>query len=102
MDSPSSDRPGAGQSSPNPGDDRALVEVYSTESESEAMVIQGLLDSAGIETIMTSDIGAKDVLPIGSTILKVAADNADEARRIIEDYHSNPPDIEMITDDSEP
>ena len=78
-----------------------LIEVFASEDEAEAMVIQGLLDSAEIESQINSAIGAKDVLPVGSFAVRVAPDVADEAKRIIDDYHQNPPEVEIAEDDGE-
>ena len=76
-----------------------LVEVFDTQQESEAMVIQGLLDSAGIESLMTNLDAPQDVLPgVGGVVLRVAADMADEARRVISEYQNNP-SVEVTTDD---
>lgn len=73
-------------------DDRELVEVFDTQEESEAQVIRGLLESAGIEALITGLDSPQDVLPgVGGVIVRVAAEDADEARRIIEEYSANPP-----------
>jgi hypothetical protein len=79
-------------SMPNPTpDDRDLVEVFDTQEESEALVIRGLLESAGIDALITGLDNAQDVLPMGGVIVRVPAEDADEARRIIEEYSANPP-----------
>lgn len=68
-----------------------LVEVYDTQQESEALVIQGLLESAGIESVLTGLDSPQDVLPgVGGVIIRVAAEDADEARRVIEEYGNSP------------
>lgn len=68
-----------------------LVEVYDTQEETEALVIQGLLDSAGIESLMTNLDAPQDVLPgVGGVVLRVTPDLAEEARRVIEEYRNNP------------
>lgn len=77
-----------------------LVQVFDTHQESEALVIQGLLSSAGIETLITALQAPQDVLPgVGGVIIRVAAEHADEARRIIADFRDNPG--AEITDDSD-
>ena len=78
-----------------------LVEVFATEDEAEAMVIQGLLDSAEIESHVVSDIGAKDVLPVGRFSVRVESEVSGEAKRIIEDYQQNPPDVELAESEDE-
>jgi len=79
-----------------PQGDAELVDVFDTQQESEAMVVHGLLSSAGIESIITNLDAPQDVLPgVGGVVVRVNPDDADEARRIIEDYKNNPvPDDE--------
>jgi hypothetical protein len=73
-------------------DDQDLVEVFDTQEESEAMVIRGLLDSAGIDALITGLDSPQDILPgVGGVVVRVTADQAEEARRIIEEYRANPP-----------
>ena len=68
-----------------------LVKVFDTEQESEAMVVQGLLETAGIESIIASLDAPQDVLPgVGGVVVQVRPDQADEARRVIQDYRANP------------
>lgn len=76
-----------------------LVTVFDTDQESEAMVVKGLLESAGIETLINSLDAQQDILPgVGGVIVQVAPDRADEARDIIETYRNAPAtDEEMIT-----
>lgn len=83
-----------------PNEDHELVDVFETQQESEAMVIQGLLESAGIESILQSDVGAKDVLPIGACFIRVAPEDAEEAKRVIEEYGNTPPDLELNDEES--
>jgi Putative prokaryotic signal transducing protein len=67
-----------------------LVEVFGSKEESEAMVVSGLLETAGIDCMVTATDAPQDVLPgVGGTVVKVAAENADEARQIIEDYRAS-------------
>ena len=65
-----------------------LVEVFETEQESEAMVVAGLLESAGIEVLQTSFDAPQDVLPVGGVALRVREDQAEQARAIIAEYQS--------------
>ncbi|HEY6248946.1 MAG TPA: DUF2007 domain-containing protein [Candidatus Angelobacter sp.] len=66
--------------------DPDLVDVFVTQQESEAMVVHGLLESGGIESaVITGE--AQDVLAgVGGMVIRVSPDEADEARRIIEEY----------------
>ena len=67
-----------------PDPDEELVRVFDTQQESEALVVQGLLQSAGIESEMTAIDAAQDVFPgVGGTIILVREEDADEARRVI-------------------
>jgi hypothetical protein len=68
-----------------------LVRVFDTEQESEAMVVKGLLDSAGIDALVTSLDAQQDILPgVGGVVIQVAEDRADEAREVIETYRNSP------------
>lgn len=77
--------------------DAELVKVFDTEQESEAMVVQGLLESAGIESIIASLDAPQDVLPgVGGVIVQVRPDQAEEARKVIQDHRTNAaPDAEF-------
>lgn len=69
-----------------------LVSVFDTMDEAEALVVQGLLESNGIETLLTNLDAPQDVLPgVGGVIIRVSPDDADEARRIIEEQRNAPP-----------
>lgn len=73
-----------------PEPNEVLVKVFDTEQESEAMVVQGLLESAGIQSFITSLDIPQDVIPVGGVVVQVRAEHADEASRLIEEYRSNP------------
>lgn len=63
-----------------------LVKVFDSDQESEVFVVRGLLESAGIECITQNLDAPQDVLPgVGGVIVLVRADQADEARRVIEE-----------------
>ena len=65
----------------------ALVIVFVTEQESEAMVVQGLLESAGIDVLLTNLDAPQDILPgVGGVKLQVREDQAEEARAILAEY----------------
>ena len=67
-----------------------LVKVFDTEQESEAMVVQGLLESAGIESLISSLDAPQDILlGVGGEIVQVRPDQAAEAIKMIEDYRAN-------------
>ncbi len=81
-----------------------LVEVFGSKEESEAMVVSGLLETAGIDCLVTALDAPQDVLPgVGGVVVKVAAEQADEARRVIEEYRASAEDdTEDFTSDEEP
>ena len=67
-----------------------LVPVFDTDQESEAMVVRGLLESAGIDAIITGLDAPQDVLPgVGGVVVRVNPEKAAEARQIIQDYRSD-------------
>jgi Putative prokaryotic signal transducing protein len=67
----------------------ALVEIFESEQESEAMVVQSLLESAGIEVLLTTYAAPQDVLPgVGGMKLQVREDQAEEARAILAEYQN--------------
>jgi putative signal transducing protein len=83
-------QPNAAQT-PDPNE--KLVKVFDTEQESEAMVVRGLLESAGIDTDVTSLDAQQDILPgVGGTIILVRQEDADKARRLIQEYRRTPDD----------
>lgn len=70
-----------------------LIEVFDTQEESEAWVIQALLESAGIEAIITGLDAPQNVLPgVGGVIVRVAPEQAEEARRVIAENRGAEPD----------
>jgi hypothetical protein len=88
---------------PNPNE--KLMKVFETEQEPEALVVKGLLDSAGIESDLTSASLVQDAFPgLGGMILLVREDDAESARRVIaEGRRSSPGDddtAEISTIDS--
>jgi len=73
-----------------PTADPELVEVFDTMQESEAMVVHGLLTSAGIESVVTNQLAPQDVFPgVGGTSIRVNPAQEGDARRLIEDYRAN-------------
>jgi hypothetical protein len=79
--------PPAGRPNPN----EKLVKVFDSEQESEALVVKGLLDSARIDSDLTSVEAIQDMFPgVGGTVILVREEDADEARRLIEEYRRAP------------
>ena len=86
---------------PNPNE--KLVRVFDTEQESEAMVVRGLLDSAGIDSDITSLDAQQDILPgVVGTVILVRQEDAEKAKQLIEEYRQAPDDetaeFEIIDD----
>jgi hypothetical protein len=78
-----------------PDPNEKLVKVFDSERESETLVVKGLLDSAGIDADMTSVEAIQDMFPgVGGTVILVREEDAEEARRVIEEYQKSP-----VTDD---
>jgi len=68
-----------------------LVKVFDTDEESEAFVVRGLLESAGIDAMIQNREAPQDILPgVGGVIILVRPDQAEEARATIEEYRRNP------------
>jgi hypothetical protein len=86
----------------SPHIDGELVTVFDTEQESEAMVIQGLLNSVGIESIITALDAPQDVLPgVGGVVVRVNPAEAEQARQIIAEYSNAEDSVELEEDESE-
>ena len=85
--------------SPNPNE--KLVRVFDTEQESEAMVVRGLLESAGIDSDITALDAPQDVLPgVGGTVILVRQEDAEKARKLIEEYRQTPDEMETAEYDA--
>ena len=77
---------------PAPDPNENLVKVFDTENEPEALVVQGLLESAGIEAELKATELVQDAFPgLGGVVLLVSEEDADEAEKIIESYRKSPP-----------
>lgn len=68
-----------------------LVEVFETPEEAEALVVHGLLEAEGIESLITSRYVQQELYPgIGGVVIRVAPERAEDARRVIEEYRASP------------
>lgn len=64
------------------------------------MVVHGLLESAGIESIIINLDAPQDVLPgVGGVIIRVNPEQADAARQLIEEYRNTAQTDEDADDD---
>lgn len=79
---------------------KELVKVFDTEQESEAMVVRGLLEANGIDSVIENLDAPQDVLPgVGGVIVLVRAEQAEEAARLIADSRVDIPDDETLTEE---
>jgi hypothetical protein len=68
-----------------------LAKVFDTDVESEAMVVQGLLQSGGIEAIISNREAPQDILPgVGGVVILVREEQAEEAKEMIETFRAQP------------
>src|SRR5436189_374960 len=76
-----------------PKPDEKLVKVFDTEQESEALIVRGLLESSGIDADITSLDAPQDILPgVGGTVILVREEDAEAARKVIQEYRRAPGD----------
>jgi hypothetical protein len=74
----------AAETIPQPDPNEKLVKVFDSEQESEAMVVKGLLDSAGIDNDLTAASMVQDMFPgLGGMIILVREEDAEAARQVI-------------------
>jgi len=91
------------QTEESPEPNEKLVMVFETNDESEALVVKGLLESDGLEVLMSTREAPVGVFPISSTHLGdirllVRAELADGARRLIDDSEVDIPEAERTKD----
>ena len=68
-----------------------LVKVFDTDVESEAMVVKGLLESAGFEAVINNREAPQDILPgVGGVIILVREDRAVDAEAMIAEFRAHP------------
>jgi hypothetical protein len=78
------------ESQPEPNE--KLVKIFDSEQENEAIVVQGLLESGGIESDLKSIDAVQNAFPgVGGTVILVREEDAPEAEKIIEAYRKLPP-----------
>ena len=69
---------------PVPDPNEKLVKVFDSEQESEALVVKGLLDAAGIDSDLTSASLLQEAFPgLGGMIILVREEDAPAAQKII-------------------
>src|SRR5579864_4010799 len=83
---------------PRPDPNEKLVKVFDSDLESEAMIVKGLLESAGVDSDLTAASMVQDMFPgLGGMIILVREEDAARARRLIEEFRQSP----ASTDDDE-
>lgn len=85
--------PAATHRRPDPNE--KLVKVFDSEQESEAMIVKGLLESAGIDSDLTAASMVQDTFPgLGGMIILVRQEDAEAARKLIAEHQQLPADDE--------
>jgi len=91
---------------PDPRSHDAVVIVHRATTSTEAMVIRGLLESAGLKVpdFSPGEPFPMHTPPAGMTDgdIMVLSSQAEDARRIIADYLSSEEGVEIDTSDEEP
>jgi len=83
---------------PAPDPNEKLVKVFDSEDESEALVVKGLLESAGIDSDLTSASLLQDAFPgLGGMTILVREADAEAARQAIEEHRQALPDSDDET-----
>jgi hypothetical protein len=84
---------------PRPDPNEKLMKVFGSEQESEAMVVKGLLDSAGIDNDLKSASLVQDAFPgLGGMIILVREEDAETARRLISDSRRSPAEDDVTAE----
>jgi hypothetical protein len=82
---------------PIPRPNEKLVRIFDTEQETEAMIVRGLLESAGIDAEIGEAENAPDVLPVGGVGVLVREEDAEQARQLIAEYRRTPEPVDADT-----
>lgn len=83
----------ADEAQPLPDPNEKLVKIFDSEEESEALVVKGLLDSAGVDSDLTAASMVQDMFPgLGGMIILVREKDAEAARRVISEHVPLPAD----------
>jgi hypothetical protein len=87
---------------PNPKE--RLVRVFDAEQESEALVVRGLLEANGIESLSQPIDLEQDLFPVGGVAIVVREEQADEAKKLIEAYRQEEPaaEDEQLSEEAAP
>ena len=77
-----------------------LTVIFRTQSDVEASIVRGLLESHGVPTVVVSDL-PHSIFPmaingLGEVRISVHPEDADEARRIIESHRTELPNGRVV------
>jgi len=94
---------------PRPDPNEKLVKVFDSELESEAMIVKGLLESAGIDSDLMSASLVQETFPgLGGMIILVRQADAEAAQKLIAEHQPLPDqddeetaEIEIMEDPSQ-
>ncbi len=76
---------------PKPDPNEKLVKVFDTELQPEAMMVQGLLEAAGITSDLRSAELTQNAFPgLGGVEILVSEEDVEEAEKVIESYRQKP------------
>ncbi len=82
-----------------PDPNEKLVKVFDSEQEPEALVVKGLLDSAGIDNDLQSASFLQDAFPgLGCMIILVREEDEQRALSLIAESRQSIPDSETDSD----
>ena len=88
----------AAESCPDPNE--KLVKIFDSEQESEAMIVKGLLDSAGIESDLKSGSLVQEAFPgLGGMLILVREEDAEKARSLIAESRKTSVSADAAEDD---
>jgi hypothetical protein len=83
-----------------PDPNEKLVKVFDSEQESEALVVKGLLDSAGIENDLKSGSFLQDAFPgLGGMIILVREADEEKALSLIAESRQAVASVETVDED---
>jgi len=84
-----------------PDPNQKLVKVFDSEEEPEALVVKGLLDSAGIDNDLQSSSLLQDAFPgLGGMIILVRKEDEERALKLIAESQQGIPVGEMDEDET--
>jgi ribonuclease III len=77
-----------------------LIVIFRTQSDVEASIVRGLLESHGVPTVISSalphSVFPLSVNTLGEVRISVHPDDADDAQRIIESHRTNVPNGQVV------